>query len=386
MAERIVAEEQQRPSGPPPGGFLAAWERISPVTIPFFAVFTALVIGAAIIRFAGASPLVAYRALWEGSFGTPSALANTLVKSTPYIIAGLAVALGFKAGLFNIGAEGQLYAGGVLAVVVGFHPAFAGLPPLVHALVAVLAGALGGMIWGAIPGFLKARTGAHEVINTIMMNFIAIRMTDWLIKSKDPIILLDPAASTPRTPYIAPSAALPKFFGTPLHAGLLIALLLVFAVRWFLYRTTLGFELRTVGANPNAARYAGINVSRTIVLAMALSGALAGVAGAGEVLGGQGYLSPDFFAGIGFDSIAVALLARSNPVGMIPAGILWGALLNGAGLMQIRADLSIDLIKIVQALIIMFVAADQIVRWLYRIRVAPAAEEEAIFSRGWGRT
>ncbi|MDQ7030769.1 MAG: hypothetical protein Q9O62_13815 [Ardenticatenia bacterium] len=160
--------------------------------------------------------------------------------------------------------------------------------------------------------------------------------------------------------------------------------MLVFGVRWFLYRTTVGFELRTVGANPNAARYAGINVSRTIVLAMALSGALAGMAGAGEVLGGQGYLSPDFFAGIGFDSIAVALLARSNPVGMIPAGILWGALLNGAGLMQIRADLSIDLIKIVQALIIMFVAADQIVRWLYRIRVTPPSEE-AVFSRGWGR-
>lgn len=384
MAERVVQVETERGGGRGGGDFEALWAFIIPFLIPFLAVVTALLIGGLIIISTGSSPLVAYKALWDGSFGSLGAIAATLVKSTPFIIAGLAVALGFKAGLFNIGAEGQLYVGGIAAVWVGYTAAFTGLPLIIHLPLAVLAGAFGGLIWGAIPGILKARTGAHEVINTIMMNFIAIRLTDWLIKSKDPLILLDPVASTPRTPYIAQSAELPRFFGTPLHAGLLIAIALVFVVQWLLYRTTLGFELRTVGANPDAARYSGMSVGRNIILAMALSGGLAGIAGSVEVLGGQRYLSPDFFAGIGFDSIAVALLARSSPYGIIPAGILWGALLNGAGLMQIRADLSIDLIKIVQALIIMFVAAEQIVRWLWRIRIARRVGEEAVFARGWG--
>jgi simple sugar transport system permease protein len=158
--------------------------------------------------------------------------------------------------------------------------------------------------------------------------------------------------------------------------------ILVLLVYWFLYHTTLGFELRTVGTNPAAARYAGMNVSRNIVLGLALGGMLAGLAGAGEVLGREGALHTEFLAGLGFDGIAVALLARSNPIAVIPAGLLWGGLLNGASLMQIRADLPIDLIKVVQALIIMFVAADQIVRWIYRVRLNDS--EQTIFSRGWG--
>lgn len=388
MAEQRVSATERQTNGTPspgPGGFLEFWDRLAPVTIPFFAVVTALIVGAFIIRFAAdSSPIAAYKALWDGSFGGVDAIARTLLKSTPYIIAGLAVGLGFKAGLFNIGAEGQLYAGAVLAVLVGFHPAFVGLPAVIHVPLAILAGGIGGLIWGGIPGFLKARTGAHEVITTIMLNFVAIRLTDWLIKSREPLILLDPTASTPRTPYITGAARLPTLFGTPLHAGLLLAIVLVFVVNWLLFRTTPGFELRTVGANPNASRYAGMNVARNIVLALALSGGIAGLAGAGEVLGLQHYLSPEFFAGIGFDAIAVALLARSNPIAMIPAGILWGALLNGAALMQVRADLSIDLVKVIQALIIMFVAADQIVRWLYRIRVEER-EDATIFAKGWGQ-
>jgi simple sugar transport system permease protein len=412
------------------------WDELGPRLVPVLAVVTAILFGGVFMVIAGtdweaaqtafrergvggyvgeiipgiAKAGVAYEALLEGAVGLgyvdpdtiraetffitllplgqnslvfiPRNLIDTIVRTIPFILAGLAVALGFKCGLFNIGAEGQLYAGALLSVFVGFHPMFSGLPSLLHIPLAMLAGILGGMIWGAIPGFLKARTGAHEVINTIMMNYIAIRLADWLIKSREPLIMLDPTASVPRTPFINQTAMYPQIANTPLHFGLLIAVAAVGAVWWFLYRTTLGFEIRTVGANPHAARYAGMSVSRNIVLAMTLSGGLAGLAGAGEVLGVQHNLPPGFFAGVGFDSIAIALLAKTDPFAIIPAAFLWGGLINGAGLMQVRADLSIDLVKIIQAFIVMFIAADQIVRALWRIR-ARRHGEEAIVARGW---
>lgn len=369
---------------PDSSGFRGFWERYSPLLVPVFAVFTALVLGAMMIGLTGGDWLAAYIGLWEGSFGTPRALADTLVRSTPYVICGLAVALAFKAGLFNIGAEGQLYAGSLCAVVVGTTMQ---LPPIFHIPLGIIAGALGGAAWASIAGFLKARTGAHEVINTIMLNYIALRLTDWLIKSRNPLLLGDLAdTSSSRTPFIAESMRLPGIRvgdTTVLHLGLIFAVALVFIVNWFLNRTTLGFELRTAGTNPNAARYAGMSVPRMIVLAMALSGALAGIAGAGEVMGVRNAVSTDFISGVGFDAIAVALLARSNPIGILFAGILWGGLLTGARLMQVRAGLSIDVIKIVQALIIMFIAADQIVRFIYRIPKRKAGDE-ALISRGWG--
>jgi simple sugar transport system permease protein len=376
-----MAEATKAPRPDPLSG-RAIVDVLSSLLVPFFAVFTALVIGAIIIWATGKDAVAAYIGLWQGAVGSPQAIADTIVRSTPFIIAGLAVGLGFKAGLFNIGAEGQLYAGSILAVLVGFS--LQGLSPFIHIPLAIAAGALGGFLWGAIPGFLKARTGAHEVINTIMLNYVAILLTEWLIRSRDPVLLGDPAdTSSSRTPLIADSAKLPALPGTDLHAGILMAGLLVLLVYWLLYRTTIGFELRTVGTNPAAARYAGMSVPRTIILAMGLSGMLAGLAGAGEVLGLEHTLKADFFSGLGFDAIAVALLARSNPFGIIASGLLWGGLLTGARLMQVRAELSIDMIKIVQALIIMFVAADQIVRWIYRIRVRKSGEE-TVFSRGWG--
>ncbi len=370
----------------------------------------------------------------------PANLEAMLTRSIPFVVAGLAVALGFKAGLFNIGAEGQLYMGAILAAWIGFTEPFTTLPPLLHMTLVLIGGIIGGAFWGWVPGILKAYTGAHEVINTIMLNFVAIRFVDWLIKSDDPVILRDMEATSPRTAFITDSAKLPIFtsfdiwvflaagmatllFGLwirrerirqemtlairpvvygllvflggvflrwitvrgNLHVGLVVMIITVYLVDWFLERTTIGFELRVVGANPDAARYAGMSVRGNIILAMTLSGALVGLASVIEISGVQHNMQPAFFAGLGFDGIAVALLARNNPRNMIPAGLLWGALLTGAGLMQVRADISIDLVKIIQALIIMFIAADAIIRTLWRIPAATAEEKEAaMFSKGWG--
>ena len=347
--------------------------------IPVLAMATALALGAILIWLSGAGVVEAYLGLFEGIFGSTRAMVDSCVTAGPYILTGLSVAIGFQAGLFNIGAEGQFYLGALFSAVAGY--ALTGLPLWLHLPLAVLAGAVGGGIWGAIPGYLKARFGAHEVINTIMMNYIAVALVDYLVKK----VIRDPGASIDRTPNILSSAHLPLLFGEDyrLHAGILIALAAVFVLHRLLNKTTLGFEIRTVGANPGAAAYAGISTTRIITLTMILAGCLSGLAGAGEVLGLKHNLPAAFSSGYGFDAIAVALLARSNPVGVLPAALLWGGLRNGAGLMQIRSGISIDLINVIQALVIVFVAADPIIRWLYRIK-APS-RRETVFTRGWGK-
>lgn len=359
------------------------WRRYGSLLVPVFAVFTALVLGALLIGLTGGDWLSAYIGLWDGSFGSWHAIGNTVVRSMPYIIAGLGVALGFKGGLFNVGAEGQIYIGAVLTILVA---TMLKLPAIIHIPLAMAAGVVGGGLWAAIAGFLKARTGAHEVITTIMLNYIALRLTEWLIKSKQPYLLGDPLDTTgARTRVIEKSAQMPGFMigdTTRIHLGILLGVVLAFAIWWLLYKTTIGFELRTVGANPSAARYAGMSVAGTVILTMAISGGLAGFAGASEVLGVRSSLSADLFTGLGFDAIAVALLARSNPIGIIASGLLWGGLVTGASLMQVRAGLSIDVIKIVQALIIMLVAADQIVRFIYRIPKHKPDEESPI-AKSW---
>lgn len=334
------------------------------MVLPFYAVGTALLLGAGLIWASGADVLEAYGGLFAGMCGSWRALVETCVAAIPYMLTGLAVAIGFRGGLFNIGAEGQFYMGALGAAVVGY--AVEGLPMWLHLPLALAAGALGGALWGAVPGILKAKLGAHEVINTIMMNYVAVKLVDYLVKQ----VFRDPSASLDRTPYILTTAQLPLLAGPNyrLHAGLLIALVAVAFVTWLLFKTTVGFEIRTVGLNPNAARYAGMSVAGRIVFTMTLAGALAGLAGVGEVLGLNHTLPAAFSSGYGFDAIAVALLAKSHPLGIIPAAFLWGGLRNGAGLMQIRSGISIDLVYVVQALVIVCIAADQIVRWLYRLK------------------
>ncbi len=349
--------------------------------IPVFSVVIALVFGFLFIVCLSGMPtaISAFTGLWDGAFGSPKALMETLVASTPYLLAGLAVALGFQAGLFNIGAEGQLYMGALAASFIGFS--FSSLPAIIHVPFAVLAGAAAGFLWGAVPGWLKTKTGAHEVINTIMMNYIAIALVDYLVKGP----LADPESSIPRTPYISPAAQIPKIIPSfRLHYGLAVTVLAAFFLWWFLRKTVVGIDIRAVGANPSAAEYAGVKKSKIIILTMALSGALAGLAGTFQTLGLNHNLPAAFTSGYGFDSIAVALLAKSHPLAVIPSALLWGALRNGAGLMQLRSGISIDLINIIQAGVIALVAADILVRKILRLKKDPELKETH-FASSWGK-
>jgi len=352
------------------------------------------------LRAAWKSLSVAYSALFEGSVGNPAKIAaairawmagnpsllpeafypltESLVTATPYILVGLAVALSFRAGLFNIGAEGQYFMGGLLSVFVGYS--LKGLPIYIHLPLTILAGIVGGGLWGAIAGFLKATTGAHEVINTIMMNYIAFALSDWLLNGP----MKRPGGFRPITPEIQPSAMLPSLFPSPIrfHAGFFVALACAALVYWLLFKTTIGFELRTVGANPRGARYAGINLTWNFVLAMFLSGGLAGLAAANEIMGLIHYMPNAFSAGYGFDSIALALLGRSHPVGVVLAALLFGTLRAGATRMQSAAQIPLDIISILQAMIIIFIAAPEIIRAIYRFRAGREAGE-MLFTRGW---
>jgi ABC-type uncharacterized transport system permease subunit len=364
--------------------------RLQPVLVPLYAILVALVVAGVVILLIGKDPLESYWALLRGMFGSPERIAASLGRSTPFIGAALAVAFAFKAGLFNIGAEGQLLVGATVAAWVGTWSWLAGFPALVLIPIVMLAGIVGGGLYGFIPGVLKARTGAHEVIVTIMLNNIAILFVRWMVGSRDPVVLRDMSASVPRTARIPDGARLPEIVGSepPLHLGFFVMIGLCALVWFILRRTNFGFEVRTVGTNPNAAKYAGMGVNRTIILVMAISGAFAGLAGASEISGTSGFLSPGVFVAIGFDSIAIALLARANPFAIILTSILWGSMLSGAGLMQQEAGLSIDAVRIIQALVLLFVAADVIVRAIFRMKREGAGGGLAAtqVATGWGAT
>ncbi len=344
-------------------------------SVPLAAVVISLIIGALILLASGASPLAAYRALLVGAFGSVNAVGRTLEKATPLVFGGLTVAFAFKAGLFNIGGQSQLLVGALVAAVVGFK---LDLPFIVHLPLALLAGALAGALFGAIPGALKAYTGAHEVITTIMLNFVAINITDYLTNS----VFKDPVGIVARTPRILETARIPKIGGLP--TSFIIACLAAAAAWWILQRTTTGYEIRTVGLNPNAARYAGMRVKWTVVLTMAISGLLAGMGGAIETLGVVGRYQPGFNVGLGFDGITIALLGKTHPFGVIPAALLVGILEAGSSQMQFDAGVAAEITDVLQALMLFFVAADVIVRWIIRTRAVD--REKVVLSSGWGKS
>lgn len=400
--------------------------------------------------------VTAYVGMINGAFFKTRGFSETLVAMTPYIFLGLGLAVGFKAGLFNIGAEGQFYIGAISAVWAGI--VFTGLPTFIHLPLVIFAGALGGAIWAGIPALLKVRTGAHEVITTMMMNYIAFRLTEYLVsyplrdtkstavqtlrvspnaelwslyqipaRLQDPLnalfvamvfafiawtlmewILLRPNwvrrfSETRRhitSLGIGLTVGLVTFIGLPLltslwwpltdqydrmHIGIFLALVAAVAVWRLMWKTTIGFEMRTVGANPDAAKYAGIDSARTIIITMLISGGLAGIAGTIEVLGVSicRCLPLFFSSGYGFDSIAIALIAKNNPIGIVGAAFLFGAMRNGADLMELQSSVSKYVISLIQALVLLFVAAPSMVRWMLRMKAARQVETEQL-TRGWG--
>jgi simple sugar transport system permease protein len=383
--------------------WLAALKRAGrALLVPLLAFVTAMVLGALLIAFTDEAVLeafgqgigpgvrqtwqtisVAYGAFFVGAFGDAYHISETLRIATPYIFAGLAVALGFQGGLFNIGAEGQYFIAGLASVYVGYS--ITGLPWFIHLPLALLAGMAGGATWAGIVGLLKAKTGAHEVINTIMMNYISYRLAEFMLDVGGPMAR---PGFRPVSPEVQPTAYLPQFFPSDprirFNAGFFLALIVAVVVWWLLYKTTLGYEIRTVGQSPDAARYAGINVPRTIFLTMALSGALAGLAAPADILGVIHFMPNAFSAGYGFDAIALALLGKSHPLGVVLASLLFGALRAGATNMQGIARVPIDITSILQGLIIVFIAAPEIIRTIYRLRGVEKGEE-LVLTRGWGQ-
>jgi ABC-type uncharacterized transport system permease subunit len=316
----------------------------------------ALVAAVPILYLADSDPVTAYSALLEGSLGSDRAVSETLLAATPLFLGGLAVALAFQAGLFNLGVEGQLLMGGLVAGALG---AKLDLPPGLHLVLVLVAAMAAGALWALLPAVLKAFRGVHEVITTIMLNFVAFSISRYLV-SPDGLLVskTQPAATDP----VLESAQLPRIWApTRLHAGALVAVAAGVAAWYLLFRTPLGYRLRVVGRNPVAARYMGISPPRTIVKAMLLSGAFAGLAGAVEVLGLHRRYFDAFSPGYGFDAIAVALLGFLNPIGVAVAALFFGMLRAGSVLLQAEAGISRDMISIISGLVVAFVAATVVV-------------------------
>ena len=335
--------------------------RMVNILIPIISVLLGLISGAIIMLIFGYNPIAGFAALWNGAFGDAYFLGETIRQVTPYILSGLAVAFALRSGLLNIGVEGQVFMGWLASVWIGISFE---LPMIIHLPLAILAAAIAGAFWGFIPGLLKARLGVHEVIVTIMMNYIALYLSNSIVRN-----LLSDGAD--RTENVAATASLQSpwlaemTFYSRIHYGFVLAILMALFMWFIINRTTTGFELRAVGFNQHASRYAGMSVGKNIILAMVISGGFAGLAGAMEGLGTFGFMSiKSGFTNIGFDGIAVALLGANTAFGVILAAFLFGVLKIGALNMPTEAGVPTELVEIIIALIIFFVASSYMIRWV----------------------
>jgi simple sugar transport system permease protein len=316
----------------------------------------------------------------HGVVGAFTPICNTLLNATPLILGGLAVAVAFRTGLFNIGVQGQMILGAIFAGYVGFAWQ---LPPVIHLVVALLAGVVGGAVWAGIAGWLKARTGAHEVITTIMLNYVALYFLNYLLGVSG---FQKPGSNEAVSKPISGNARLPHLFGSnlPVHLDLLIALAAAAAVWWLLTRSTLGFSLRAIGANQNAARTAGMNVERGYLTVMLISGALAGLVGCSQALGARaGGFDNSVDAGFGFDAITVALLGLASPWGTVLAGLFFGALNAGRVVMNADTSTPSDVVSVMEAVIVLFIAAPALVRSIFRLRQARGGTRVSALAKGW---
>ena len=364
-----MSEEQNQPvedSGSSLGRVVT--NAVGALLFPVIAIVIAFAIGALVVLATGNNPVAAYIALLQGAVGDSSAVGRTLLNATPLVFTGLAVAVAFRAGLFNIGGEGQLYIGAITAAALGVSLSFLGFFAVVPVLGACI---LTGFLWGAIPGFLKARFGAHEVITTIMLNFIAINLATYLALntfSDDGLV--------PGTATIDPAARIsPIGFGLGrANYGLLVALLAAAIVYLLLWRTRLGFRIRAVGLSPGAANYAGMSIGTNTVLALAIGGALAGLGGGVEVMGVYGKMSIPFVSNLGFNGIGVALLGRNHPAGVVLGALLFGGLASGAQELQFATDVPLDLADVLLAVILLLVTATKLVELVVGKRARDLAQ------------
>jgi ABC-type uncharacterized transport system permease subunit len=340
------------------------------------AIFLAFLVGAIVLLATGHSPIDAYAAVIRGAFGDIYGIGQTFTQATPIIFTALAFIFAFKCGLFNIGAEGQLLIGGFTSALVGIS--FSDLPVYIHLPLALLAGAAGGALWGFIPGILKARLGAHEVITSMMLSYVALYITSYMVNYP----FIAPPGSVAQTVPVAPSAELPRILApTQLSASIFIAVGMAAIITLVFDKTVLGYEVRAVGLNTSAAESNGINVKNTMILAFVISGALAGLGGAGEILGVHRRFINGFSPGYGFDGLAVGLIGGLNPIGTVLAAILIGALRAGGMTMNTVTGVPIDIVSVLQGLVVLFVAAPRLINYLSSKGVVTARTIKSLFSK-----